>query len=309
MLAYLRLCRLPTLFTALSNLYAGFLLSHAGLIPLGDFLLLAGATTGLYLSGMVFNDVFDVDQDSRERPQRPIPSGQISRRNAALFGAGLMAFGLACAGAASWVSLTIAIALSVSIMIYDSILKRTVFGPAGMGVCRTLNLLLGASSVSDRISGPFQQPLLWYAICIGIYITGVTLFAKHEAEQNKRGPLILSLVIIDLGLIGIAVWLADLAHLFGVVIPPGALTSTTSIFSLWGVIALTINRRLIAAIMEPTPQRIQPAVEVMLLSLIVLDAMVIYFKMGSVGGGIGYAIGAVALMVPAIFLRRFIPMT
>ena len=307
MQAFLRLCRLPTLFTALSNIVAGFLLSHSSLAPLSDFLLLLGSSTGLYLAGMVFNDVFDVEQDRQERPGRPIPSGQVPWKAAVVFGTVLMTIGLGCAALACWVSLVIAGALAVSILLYDAIMKRTLLGPLFMGLCRTLNLLLGASSVSERLAGPFQQPLLWYAACIGIYIVGVTLFAKREAKENTRFPLFASLVVIDVGLLGVAFWLATLPPHFGFPIPPGALTDSMPILILWGVVFLTINRRVIAAIADPVPAKIQPAVGLMLLSLIVLDAMVIYFKGGT--DAIPYAIATVALIAPAIVLRKFIPMT
>ena len=78
-LAYLRLLRLPTLFTALADIFLGFLLTHSTLIsdegpnPLTSFLLLCLASAGLYLSGMVFNDYFDRLIDAQERPTRPIP--------------------------------------------------------------------------------------------------------------------------------------------------------------------------------------------------------------------------------------------
>ena len=83
-LAYLRLLRLPTVFTALADIFLGFLLTHPTLTtdegpnPLPSFLLLCAASAGLYLSGMVFNDYFDRLIDAEERPNRPIPSGAIS---------------------------------------------------------------------------------------------------------------------------------------------------------------------------------------------------------------------------------------
>lgn len=307
MLPYLRLCRLPTLFTALSNILAGFLLSHAGLTAPQELLLLMASSAGLYLSGMVFNDVFDIRQDSQERPGRPIPSGQISRGKAVIFAVTLMIAGLVCAALAGRVSLMLAAVLAVLILLYDSFLKRTPLGPLNMGLCRAFNLLLGASSVSARLAGPFQQPLLWYAVCIGIYITGVTMFAKREALLNKKLPLIIAMVVINFGLSGIAFWFGNLSLHFGFLIPPGALARPETIFILWGVIVLTVNRRLWAAISDPSPAKIQPAIGVMLLTLIVLDAMVIYFKMGT--AGIPLAVACVALIVPAMLMRRVIPMT
>ena len=45
----------------------------------------------------------------------------------------------------------------------------------------------------------------------------------------------------------------------------------------------------------------------MLLSVIMIDAMMIYFKLGN--PGLSYALGTLALLVPAILLRRWMAMT
>ena len=81
--AYLQLMRFPAVFTALADILLGFVLTHESFSPAGDLAALVGASSGLYLAGMVFNDWFDRDLDARERPGRPIPSGRISPRAAA----------------------------------------------------------------------------------------------------------------------------------------------------------------------------------------------------------------------------------
>lgn len=306
MFAYLRLCRFPTVFTALADIAAGFMLSHAFLQPVPEFLLLLAASACLYLSGMVFNDVFDVQQDTFERPGRPIPAGQISRRNAALFGSVLMAGGLGFAFAADTRSLVIAGALAVCILLYDGIMKRTPLGPVFMGACRSLNLFLGASTAGLRMAAPFQQPLLWVAICMGIYIAGVTWFAKREAKVNLRLPLLLALLVINIGLLGLAIWVGGFAVQLRLPLYPGV-ANPNAVLVLWGVIAVTINRRAIAAIIDPSPAKIQPSIGVMLLSVIVLDATFIYYKFGN--AGLPLVMGVLLLLVPAVGFRRLIPMT
>ena len=47
----------------------------------------------LYCGGMVWNDYFDVEQDRRERPFRPLPSGRIAPSEAVRLGIGLFAGG------------------------------------------------------------------------------------------------------------------------------------------------------------------------------------------------------------------------
>ena len=79
----------------------------------------------------------------------------------------------------------------------------------------------------------------------------------------------------------------------------------TSAIILLGVISLTIFRRLIAGISNPSPERVQLAVKVMLLSLVTLDATIIFF----VTPEPTYAVLTAALIIPARLLAGRIPMT
>src|SRR5437870_11652794 len=87
--AYAQLVRLPNVFTAMADVLLGWLAAVALGTPGArwpSFLLLLAASVCLYAGGMVWNDFFDVEQDRRERPFRPIPSGRITRGRAALAG-------------------------------------------------------------------------------------------------------------------------------------------------------------------------------------------------------------------------------
>src|SRR5262245_6697594 len=99
---YAQLIRLPNLPSALSNVCLGAL--AAGALPSHwlPFVLLLPASACLYCGGMVWNDFFDREQDRRERPDRPIPSGKVSPREAAFLGVILLAAGVLLAGLAGW---------------------------------------------------------------------------------------------------------------------------------------------------------------------------------------------------------------
>jgi len=71
------------------------------------------------------------------------------------------------------------------------------------------------------------------------------------------------------------------------------------------VIALIINRRLVKTLFDPVPEKVQPAVKGMLMSLVVLDGMMVFFKTGSPE----YALATVALLAPALLLGRWIFVT
>ncbi|TXT26985.1 MAG: 4-hydroxybenzoate octaprenyltransferase [Planctomycetota bacterium] len=299
-LAYLRLLRLPTVFTALADIFLGFLLTHPTLISdegpntLPSFLLLCAASAGLYLSGMVFNDYFDRLIDSQERPNRPIPSGAILPATALRLAAGLMLIGLGSAAAVGPLSLGVAVAVSAAILAYDGGLKKTWLGPLVMGACRSGNVLLGASAVGSLFE--FVSTSRWpIAIGLGIYIAGVTLFARQEATTSRRTVLAGAAGVINSGVVGLAMFVNT----------NGLMANRLPALGILAMILFTLDRRLAVAIAQPSPQHVQLAVKVLLLSLVMLDATLIY----AFNGNVELAMATVALLIPAIGLSRLIAMT
>ncbi len=299
-LAYLRLLRLPTVFTALADIFLGFLLTHPLLMsdegpnPFPAFLLLCAASVGLYLSGMVFNDYFDRLVDTEERPNRPIPSGAISPATAFRLAAVLMIVGLVAAGCVGLPSLLVAVALCVLVLGYDGGLKKTPLGPLVMGSCRVGNVLLGASAVT-AIADIFQKPQLPIALGLGVYIVGVTLFARQEATTSRRSGLLMAAVVINAGIAGLAAYVNAAA-------PE---THRLSALMILAMILFTLDRRLAVAIAQPSPQVVQLAIKVLLLSLVMLDATLIV----AFNGSVETAMLTVALLIPAFGLSRVVPMT
>ncbi len=68
---------------------------------------------------------------------------------------------------------------------------------------------------------------------------------------------------------------------------------------------LLINRLPLAAIRDPQPQRVQAAIRVMLLSLIMLDATLVFIQTEDPVAAMAIAV----LLIPATFLGRFIFIT
>ena len=89
---YAELARVSNLPTTFTNVLVGCAIGSFGLPPrgtggLGDFPWIKLpvvwlAIACLYTAGMALNDVIDAPIDAMERPNRPIPSGRISRRAA-----------------------------------------------------------------------------------------------------------------------------------------------------------------------------------------------------------------------------------
>jgi len=292
-MTYLELVRFPAVFTALADIFLGFLFTHAGFQPDTDFGLLLLASGGLYLAGMVFNDVFDREVDAEQRPFRPIPSGRVSVYAASVLGSLLACGGVCAAGIVGERSLTVALLLALFIVAYDGGLKRTWLGPIAMGVCRFLNVILGASAAAGDavVWGPPQLPV---AAGLGIYVAGITWFARREAARNRRNELRAATGVINAGLAVLAAFVLDWAG-----------QNRTLVLIMLGVILLTINRRLMAALCEPCGERVQRAITLLLLSLITLDATLVLY----VNGHVESAMATAALLIPSAVLGRWLRIT
>lgn len=181
--AVLRLLRPPNVFTAFADSMAGLLVVRAAGVHVSDGCLALVAASGcLYLAGIALNDVFDRDIDAVERPQRPIPSGDVSVGFAAGLGTGLLIAGIGLAFSAGTAGGVVATMLALAIVSYDLSLKHTVAGPFCMGSCRLLNFTLGLSPLLAAGYVPWHA---WFGpALLGGYIVALTYIARDEVEGN-----------------------------------------------------------------------------------------------------------------------------
>jgi 4-hydroxybenzoate polyprenyltransferase len=289
-----RLLRVPNVFTAFADIGLG-LCATVALSPAsldGNFAwkaaLLLVASGLLYMAGMVWNDYFDFPEDRRDRPFRPIPSGQVSLRTAFWIGLTLLCVGWSCAALTSRTGALVGLALVVAILAYDSRIKRTKFGPLGMALCRFLNVLLGLS-----LADPAAVPLatrLHLALTIGVYIVGVTWFARTEEKRSE--PRVLAraaLVMLVAALLGLAV---------ATRVPPG--TSSPLFPYLLVVAGFWIGVPVLAAVRKPTPDRVQAGVKRSIFGLVVLDALLASVFIGTWG------LLLVLLLPPALLVGKWV---
>ncbi len=308
MLSWLQLLRLPTVFPAIAHILCGFLIAAAvGSPGHTEWFVLPGlilASAGLYLGGMVLNDVFDARLDAQERPERPIPSGRIPVRRAAAVGILLLAVGLVAA-VTVWLfmgqrghSPQIAAGIALAVLAYNAVLKKTWAGPGGMAVCRFLNLSLGASagiSESGEVLA-WQQPVIGPATGLAVYIVGVTWFARNEAGESTSFGLDAGLAVAA---IGIAVSAAS-----ALFVQQNGITAMAGLVQ-YGVILMATIVRGVSAIRDGRPPVLQRTVGKMLLWIIVLDAVTVF----TVTGSVMQEAVLLLLLVPAILLRKRIPMS
>jgi 4-hydroxybenzoate polyprenyltransferase len=310
-IAWLQLLRLANVLTVVADVMMGYLVTHGDLQPPLHFALLAAASCLLYLSGMVLNDVFDAEVDARERPERPIPSGRVSRQSAAAVGWAMLTSGVLVAMFTSYAAsdlrpAMIAVPLAANIVLYDAVFKRTIFAPLLMGGCRMLNVLLGMSlgfMSKPTFDGATMVQPPWIAewliaVGIGIYVAGVTIFARTDARESSRGQLVGGLIVL---LSGIA--LLGAVPVLTTYSPP-LVVGPRGWYLLWLVLALVTSRRCAFAIWEPSPQRVQAAVRHCVQSIIVLDAAVCAGYAGPFWGLV-----VLALIFPTLMLAQWLKAT
>jgi hypothetical protein len=190
----LRLGRVSNLPTVWTNVAAGLALSGAafGLQPM---LWLGLAVSVMYVGGMYLNDAFDREIDARERPERPIPSAEVSAATVFALGFGMLALGLVIVAIATLrrdmgaACLLAAAALAGAIVLYDAFHKQNPFSPLLMALCRVLVYVTAALGTGAQLSARVG----WGCMVLFCYLIGLTYAAKQENLREPRGmwPLLL----------------------------------------------------------------------------------------------------------------------
>jgi heme O synthase-like polyprenyltransferase len=290
---YLLLVRLPNTFTAPSNILTGFfavvLPQHANVSVLA---ILMASSALLYVSGIVFNDFFDIEIDRKERPFRPLPSNEITKQKALIIAAASMIIANLLAFAAGTASLVIAIILSATIIGYDYRLKRTMAGPGTMGSARFLNIFLGAS---PALAGLFFYNnnfliarLILVCILMLLYVLVISILSRMEVgvAKSKRsviGPFLIIFAVIAMIVFGVS----DRIFQIDVVV---------CLILFASIIVITFNRTIFQ---DYSSIGIQKAIKTMVLSIIVLDSV---FVSGT--AGLYYGLATLLLIIPSIVLAR-----
>jgi 4-hydroxybenzoate polyprenyltransferase len=294
--AVLQLIRLPNVVTAAADSFAGWLLVTGSAAFPNRWLPLIGASMVLYASGTALNDVFDMEIDRAERPSRPLPSGRVSWLAAACLGGLGLVVGtaLACASGSTTSGIVAAI-LALCIYSYDSGLKHTVLGPAIMGACRGLNLLLGMSQ-APALAGPIG----WYAaVAYGLNVAGITVVSRSETSGGHRGGLLAGVVTENLAILALA-GVAMSTRRFPQPDLDRPLIPLEGLLVL-ALVALVLNQSAARAIKNPTPPLVQKHIKTGILSLVWLLVGVV----ASVRG-LGPAALVALFWAPAFILGRWL---
>lgn len=184
--SWLQLIRIPNLFTVPGDILAG----HAAVVLFTDFSLVNFVTLCiisalLYCGGLILNDCFDYEEDLKERPKRPLPSGAITMQEA--YGTWLMMTlgAIFLSWLLSTATLNITLIIIGLVILYNGPARKfPKFAFITMGLCRGFNILLGASVAWDHSAFSFQVAPVF--LTETLYILAVTYIAYHETSNLPR---------------------------------------------------------------------------------------------------------------------------
>jgi 4-hydroxybenzoate polyprenyltransferase len=314
---YLLLIRAPNLFTVPSNILSGYfattLLGDANITQL---LLLIFSSIFLYVAGIILNDYFDINVDRKERPNRPLASGQITKRSALLIATSSIVAGNVLSWFVSWNSFIISFCLTIVVFIYNYWLKRNRAGnPLTMGSARFLNVLLGGSSALGLVT-KMDLTLVFIGYCLFLYTAAISLLSLREVSTGERLsnkewiPIILSFltVLLTIGSILVAGFSGyfQTSFIFNLII--FSCIMCICFFHLFSRLKRITNLTSQGTVKEDSvdsmnqmnvSREIQHKVKTMILSIVVLDSI---FLSGLVGIYAGFAV--FLLVIPPILLGR-----
>ena len=227
---WLRLARVSNTPTTVADTVAGAVLVSAA-APAGTVAVVAVAIALFYTAGMILNDVLDLDVDRRRRPERPLPSGQVSVRAAIAAVVALFVAGEVLLAVEGWEAALAGLGLIALIVVYDAWHKGNALSPVLMAACRaTVYVVAGLA-----VAGALNAELWGAAAFMLVYVVGLTQVAKAEgAGLAARWPVLAVLAPA-------AYWAKEL--------PDGAVALLIAAFLVWAGYALwlVLGRRRIGA--------------------------------------------------------------
>lgn len=213
---YLRLGRVSNLPTVWTNVLAGATLAGAR-APAGTIVATCAIVSAFYIGGMFLNDAFDRAIDARDRPTRPIPSGQITATRVFAIGFGLLVAGVVALALGFGARAGLAgVALAATIVVYDAWHKGNPLSPLIMGACRALVYVVAAVA----LAGDLPRATVFGALALWSYLIALTYIAKQESllEPKNLWPALFAVPVfygLELAPLSIALHLGFIAWILG----------------------------------------------------------------------------------------------
>jgi 4-hydroxybenzoate polyprenyltransferase len=134
-------------------------------------------------AGCTFNDIVDrnIDEKVERTRSRPIPSGQVSVRNAVLFMVAQALVGLLVLLQFNWLTVALGVASLALIAVYPFMKRVTWWPQLFLGLAFSWGALIGWTAETAAISPP---PILLYVGCILWTIGYDTIYALQDVEDD-----------------------------------------------------------------------------------------------------------------------------
>lgn len=150
---------------------------------------IVGAGLLCYISGMVWNDIADVDRDRVIEPRRPLPSGRVPVAAAVILGVVAPVAALACAGQVNQGFAAAGVVLALGLTYNLGTKQVPWLGSMVMGLTRAAHaamalLILGPDVFAMSLSG--HGGGLIYPALVGLYSGGLTLVSELHHRPGIR---------------------------------------------------------------------------------------------------------------------------
>lgn len=179
----LRLFRFELPFAAAACVVLGQFLALDGLPPMPALLLAPLSIFCISATALILNDCFDVETDRVNAPHRPIPSGQVSVRSAALLSAAVALAGLAAAAVLGAAMLALVAAVWAVGVLYNWHFKRTGL-PGNLMVAFSVGMTFVAGGVS--VDRPWSGAVWWFAAIAFLMDLGEEIAADAMDADGDR---------------------------------------------------------------------------------------------------------------------------
>lgn len=268
------------------------MVSSMAMTSYGQILLLVTISILLYCVGLILNDLCDYSIDKKERPDRPLASGKVSRRAAVGLVVTFSTLALALSFIINITTFVISSILLITIFAYDKILKKTPAGPFTIGAARVMNVLLGASVDFGNIGSYPQYIILTFVLSMTfVYVSLIGFISRYEIHGFPKDSKLLLIPAIVAAIIFLIV-LFSFAGLF-------KYESLIMLVFFSFIMGITFYK-----FQKNDSVGIQRIVKNMIMSIIVLDST---FLSGIVGIEIGLVV--LVLLAPLLILARKMYMT
>jgi 4-hydroxybenzoate polyprenyltransferase len=197
------MARLPNIPTVWSNVFTGWIFGLGSFYSEANWFVWAFLmATMLYVGGTILNDWHDANYDRQHRPERPIPSGRVSRPWAGIVAALLLGLGAGLSFMLGMygISENCLFFLLPLILLYTYVHKPfPLIGGIVMGLCRVaLGFLVGPHIISSPPGISFEVISVLWLLALFFYVCTISWIAIGESVAWRRKTVVWMLTALPL---------------------------------------------------------------------------------------------------------------